>query len=388
MNAPDLATFDVLLVNSSAGKDSQAMLDYVVELATAAGVRDRIVVVHADLGQVEWAGTRELAEEQARHYGVRFVVVQRTKGDLLAQVEARGMWPDNKNRYCTSDQKRDQVAKLITQLTNEHLGFYPRKIYGAVRVLNCLGLRAQESPARKKKAALKANKRASNRNRTVTDWLPIHTWSVEQVWARITASGVRHHRAYDLGMGRLSCCFCVFAPKAALVLAGIHNPELLDRYVELETKINHTFTKALSIASVREAVRSGAPVVADPRGLGLLVRSPAWRYPMDTEKLPNDEFSKALREAQNNPSAIEKTSMIDLVDMLGHSVTWIVKTIRTDGADVVFVQRINAAGGDRWVLPAEVTTAMARHRDGVITVSRKRGAFSAAVTRRAKKAVR
>lgn len=109
---------------------------------------------------------------------------------------------------------------------------------------------------------------------------------------------------------------------------------------------------------------------------------------MDPEKLPNDEFSKALREAQNNPSAIEKTSMVDLVDMLGHAVTWIVKTIRKDGSDVVFVQRINSEGGDRWVLPAEVTAAMARHRDGVIAVSRKRSAASGVATRRAKKAVR
>ena len=38
------------------------------------------------------------------------------------------------------------------------------------------------------------------------------TWKVEDVWARIKASGVEHHKAYDLGMSRLSCCFCVFAP--------------------------------------------------------------------------------------------------------------------------------------------------------------------------------
>lgn len=258
MNASDLATFDVLLVNSSAGKDSQAMLDYIVELATAAGVRDRIVVVHADLGQVEWAGTRELAEEQARHYGVRFVVVQRTKGDLLQQVLERGMWPDNKNRYCTSDQKRDQVAKLMTSLTDEQLGGERGR---KINILNCLGLRAEESPARSKKATIQANTRQSNGKRRVIDWLPIHGWTVKQVWARIAASGVNHHYAYDLGMGRLSCCFCVFAPKAQLVLAGKHNPELLDRYVAVEQTIGHTFTQALSISAVREAVRSGAPVV-------------------------------------------------------------------------------------------------------------------------------
>ncbi len=46
---PELASYDVILVNSSAGKDSQSMLDEVVRLCDAAGVpRSRLTVVHAD----------------------------------------------------------------------------------------------------------------------------------------------------------------------------------------------------------------------------------------------------------------------------------------------------------------------------------------------------
>ncbi|MGW3246610.1 hypothetical protein [Streptomyces sp. NPDC001070] len=62
---PDLADADLILANSSAGKDSQAMLHHVVQLADAAGVRDRVQVVHCDLGDVEWPGTRDLAAAQA-----------------------------------------------------------------------------------------------------------------------------------------------------------------------------------------------------------------------------------------------------------------------------------------------------------------------------------
>jgi 3'-phosphoadenosine 5'-phosphosulfate sulfotransferase (PAPS reductase)/FAD synthetase len=80
---PDLASYDWIVVASSGGKDSQAMLDLVAERAAAAGVAHRVVVVHADLGRVEWAGTRELAERQAAHYAVRFEVVRRPQGDLL-----------------------------------------------------------------------------------------------------------------------------------------------------------------------------------------------------------------------------------------------------------------------------------------------------------------
>lgn len=248
---PDLKSFDWLLVNSSGGKDSQAMLDVVVQMAKVHGILDRVVVVHADLGRVEWKGTRELAEEQARHYGVRFEVVSKKSADLLKQVAMRGMWPSPKQRYCTSDQKRAQIWRVMTKLSSETRKAQPGK---RVRILNLMGLRAQESPNRKKMLPFKLSK-ASNKNvREVWDWLPIHQWTTDQVWERIKASGVKHHPAYDLGMPRLSCCFCIFAPKPALVLAGKHNPELLNEYVELEAKIGHKFRMDVSMAEVKAAV--------------------------------------------------------------------------------------------------------------------------------------
>jgi 3'-phosphoadenosine 5'-phosphosulfate sulfotransferase (PAPS reductase)/FAD synthetase len=250
-----LGAFDFIVVNTSAGKDSQAMMDYVCKLAKAAGVLDRVVAVHADLGRVEWKGTRELAEEQAKHYGIRFFVVRREKGDLLAQVRARGMWPDSQNRYCTSDQKRDQVAKFITAITARHLSASSSGT--RVRILNCMGFRAQESSARAKRQPLSVNTRVSNGKREVVDWLPIHQWSVDTVWATIKASGVRHHPAYDKGMPRLSCVFCIFAPKDALVVAGRENPELLEEYVRVEKEIGHTFRHGFSIAEVKQAIADG-----------------------------------------------------------------------------------------------------------------------------------
>ena len=253
---PDLLSYDWILVNSSAGKDSQAMMDLLVEQCDAAGVpRARLVVVHCDLGRVEWAGTRELAERQAAHYGLRCEVVSRPQGDLLAQVEQRGMWPSSTARYCTSDHKRGQVARLLTQLAAESraAGIVARP----ARILSCMGLRADESPARAKKPAMTRDAKASNGRREVDTWLPIHSWTTEQVWTRIRASGVESHRAYQLGMKRLSCVFCIFAPRAALLLAGEHNRPLLDAYVEVEQKIGHTFRKSLPIVQVREALDRG-----------------------------------------------------------------------------------------------------------------------------------
>jgi 3'-phosphoadenosine 5'-phosphosulfate sulfotransferase (PAPS reductase)/FAD synthetase len=120
-------------------------------------------------------------------------------------------------------------------------------------------MRADESSARSKRPGYTPRTKASNGRRTVSEWLPIHTWTAAQVWGRVKASGVPHHPAYDLGMPRLSCVFCIFAPRAALELAGRHNPELLDEYCAVEAEIGHRFTNDLSLASVREAIRTGAP---------------------------------------------------------------------------------------------------------------------------------
>jgi 3'-phosphoadenosine 5'-phosphosulfate sulfotransferase (PAPS reductase)/FAD synthetase len=251
---PDLAGYDWIVLNSSAGKDSQAMLDLVVEQADRAGVpRGRLLVAHADLGRVEWPGTRALAEEQARHYGLAFVAVCRPQGDLLEHIADRGMFPSPAARYCTSDHKRGQVLKVFTRLADlTRRGGRP-----VCSILNCLGLRAEENPARARRRPFAPNALASNGRRWVDDWLPLHAWTAAQVWDRIHASGVRHHPAYDLGMPRLSCCFCIFSPRSALVLAGKHNPELLARYVDVERRIGHRFRVELSLAEVQEAVARG-----------------------------------------------------------------------------------------------------------------------------------
>jgi 3'-phosphoadenosine 5'-phosphosulfate sulfotransferase (PAPS reductase)/FAD synthetase len=101
---PNLKSYHWIVLNSSGGKDSQTMLDVVVEQAELVKLpRSRLVVAHADLGRVEWPGTRELAEEQARHYGLEFIAVTRPQGDLLEHILQRGMFPSPTARYCTSN---------------------------------------------------------------------------------------------------------------------------------------------------------------------------------------------------------------------------------------------------------------------------------------------
>lgn len=246
----DLADYDVILINSSAGKDSQAMLSHLVGVATQADredLLDRMIVVHADLGDAEWPGTLDLARQQAEFYRLRFEVVSREE-QLIDQIETRGMFPSSTARYCTSDQKTSQVAKLMTRLADNHRSLYGKD--ATIRILNCLGIRAQESPARAKKVPFGLDRPASNGRRHVDRWLPIFEWTEEQVWDLIHESGVPYHPAYDAGMPRLSCVFCVLAGERELVLAARLNPDLAQRYVSLEERIGHTFQNKRSMAEI------------------------------------------------------------------------------------------------------------------------------------------
>ena len=87
---------------------------------------------------------------------------------------------------------------------------------------------------------------------------------MDQVWETIHRSGLRHHRAYDLGMPRLSCALCILAPRKAVLLGARHNRRTLQLYVDAEKKMGHTFNAKWSMADVQKEVEStkndGSPI--------------------------------------------------------------------------------------------------------------------------------
>jgi 3'-phosphoadenosine 5'-phosphosulfate sulfotransferase (PAPS reductase)/FAD synthetase len=203
----NLHNYDIIIINSSAGKDSLCAIWEVCRIAKEQGYpMENICVSHQDLGKMEWAKTKELAEQQAELFGLPIYYSKRRNKDgyeetLLEYVIRRGKWPSKKQRWCTSDFKRGPGARIITALTKGKKN---------CNVLYVFGFRSDESPERSKKQVLKQNKRQSTLTRKVYEWLPIHHWSTERVWNVIRENHLPYHFAYDLGMPRLSCVFCIF----------------------------------------------------------------------------------------------------------------------------------------------------------------------------------
>jgi 3'-phosphoadenosine 5'-phosphosulfate sulfotransferase (PAPS reductase)/FAD synthetase len=251
-----LRGFDALICNSSGGKDSLSALHRTAELAEDAGVLDRLVVLHLDLGHVEWPGATEIAAAQAAHYGVRFEVRRRERGGLLDLVRARGRWPSATTRFCTSATKRDVARKFYTQTVRES-GITGRP----ARLLTVLGLRGAESRSRARRPVVSVDAAASNGRREVTTWLPVHELSETAVWDTVRASGAPSHPIYRYTR-RLSCSLCPLASYADLIVAARLRPDLAAEYAAVEGEIGHRFQPHRSMAQIIEqAGRAGSGAV-------------------------------------------------------------------------------------------------------------------------------
>lgn len=232
MAPPEIASLidrgALFVVNHSGGKDSQAMFLKVRAMVPP----EQLLVIHAHLAEVEWEGS-ELHIRAT--IGDTALVIAYPNKTFFDMVEHRGMFPSPSTRQCTSDLKRGPIEREIRRYLKthpEHLGL----------VVNCMGMRAQESPGRKKLVPLKFNEGNSKAGREWYDWLPIHDWNTDQVFTFISLAGQEPFWTYGAGMKRKSCCFCIMACQSDLTTAARLRPELYKRYVETERQLGFTLS--------------------------------------------------------------------------------------------------------------------------------------------------
>ena len=235
----------LVALNHSGGKDSQAMTILLSRIVP----REQTIVVHAPLGEVEWPGTIEHFEDTLPE-GVPLILAPVSSGkSLLDSIEERGRFPSPSVRWCTSSLKRGPIERELRRYLKSH----PR--FGG-RLVNAMGMRADESVARARKLPWRRNDRMSVAGREVFDWLPIFDLSTEDVFRIIGDAGQSPHWAYAAGMSRLSCVFCIMASRADLHTAARLQPALYRRYIALEGRIGHT----LSPSGVPLSDLTGIPV--------------------------------------------------------------------------------------------------------------------------------
>lgn len=299
-----------LAISISGGKDSQALLNALIAERAARGWTGEVYAIHAHLGRAEWPQSLAHCRRICEAAGVELVVINRPQGDLVQQIRDRMVklqgtgkppWPDAKNRYCTSDQKRGQIDKQMRNpwptatmrycTADQKRGQILKIHRQSDLIVAAMGLRGDESSARAKRPVAQLRKQITasalrdlsieaalagrkTGQRVAIDWLPLHGWSEADVW---DACGTSHadlerrralhrdghagealdgwpaHPAYVWGNQRLSCALCVLASRADITNGARHNPELLREYIAIEKESGFTFQHGFALSSLEKA---------------------------------------------------------------------------------------------------------------------------------------
>lgn len=225
-----------IAISISGGKDSTACAIATTNYIKRAypKIKD-IILIHSDLGRIEWKDSMIQCKEVAAYLELELVVVKRNSGGMVERWKQR--WLNNFDRYVdmklvtmllpwSTPAMRFCTSELKTQL----IGRYLKKRYGG-NVINVTGIRREESSGRKNAPTSK------ELNATVfgagsRTWNPIAAWAVNDVWNTIDSHGMRHHEAYIKGNERVSCSFCIMASINDMVNAT-HQGEHMSVYREL-----------------------------------------------------------------------------------------------------------------------------------------------------------
>jgi len=248
----------VVAIGVSGGKDSVACALAAARHLDLIGHTGPRVLVHADLGRVEWKDSAPACERLAAHLGWELLTLRRQAGDMLARWQKR--WENNVTRYrelscvrlilpwstpsmrfCTSELKTAVITSALKKRYPEH------------DIVNVTGVRRQESSARSKLPVSAPLAALTRRNRVGLTWNAIIEWPVEDVFTEIAEAGLALHEAYTrYGASRVSCAFCIMSSLDDLRAAAgcADNHDLYREMVALEAASTFAFQGQRWLAGV------------------------------------------------------------------------------------------------------------------------------------------
>lgn len=231
-----------IAIGVSGGKDSCAVALAMKDYLDSIGYQGQVMLIHSDLGIVEWKDSLPTCHRISKATGYPLVVVRRSAGGMMERWEQR--WENNLTRYnalecvklilpwstpsmrfCTSELKSAVIASEL------------KKVLGGrgIPILSVTGIRADESSARAKQPVSKRNPRLDRKSDKTwgIDWNAIHHWTEAEVFAYLERKGFVLHEAYRVfGSSRVSCAFCIMS-SAGDLRASISCPDNLDLYVRM-----------------------------------------------------------------------------------------------------------------------------------------------------------
>lgn len=219
---------EVIFWSHSGGKDSQAGLAYLIRM----GLKDKIVLVHADLGEMEWEEMKPWIEKTS--FGLEVNVVK-SDMDFFQMTRKYGRLPSGNIQFCTDFLKTQPIEAFIHDYMNKN---------GITKAINGTGMRASESKRRAMKKPLQVSgmfRKKNHPDHMIHDWLPIFGYSDEEVFAEIELAGQKPHELYSKGFSRLSCVFCVNGRIAEHQMASELRPELAQKVANLERELGKSY---------------------------------------------------------------------------------------------------------------------------------------------------
>ena len=225
-------------IGVSGGKDSDAAAFATVDHLDRLGHTGPRVLIHSDLGRVEWSESLPQCERLAARLGLELIVVRRASGDMMDRWLTR--WSNNVARYAALE-----CVKVILPWSTASMRFCTSELKTAIicrelvkrfpnsTILSVAGIRREESPNRAKAEPMKRQNKLTSKTHASQgfDWLPILDWTLDEVIGLHDERQFPLHEAYRTN-SRVSCAFCILGSQADL-LASTMWAEHHDLYREM-----------------------------------------------------------------------------------------------------------------------------------------------------------
>ena len=304
-SAFDLHAYDRYIIYFSAGKDSTALVLFLIDQGVD---KSKIELHHHDIDGregstlMDWPITRGYTIAFAAAFGLpvyfswkqggfekemlrdneltastifedqnhNLITIGGTRGNKNTRRQFPQVSPDLSVRWCSAYLKIDIGAAAIRNQDR----------FNNSRTLTLSGERGEESSARSKYKVLEPD-RSDNRdgkNKRYVDRLrPIKDWTEQDVWDIIKKYKVRVHPAYYLGWGRVSCLNCIFGNKNQFASAAVVSPCGIQKIIDYEKDFGKTIKRKQSI---EELIKEGKPYVSMTDDLINLARSEEYTIPI------------------------------------------------------------------------------------------------------------